>query len=199
MNGVWIITFFSHLHVWITKFKPLFMFFQLLVLTLNNIIWVDFSTILFDETQHVVKTSIAGYVPISYEIVNLFIEPQNFLLMFFICKLKGFYLIVTVCDALLMISFDLFNSCIKPTWYNIFQDVLLKCLTLVVLRFYNDMTPKTERNSCLVLMILRPRPVPHAHGEVVFMSFLMGISHLSRPPLMYKYACGLKHFLHGPI
>ena len=137
MNDVWIITFFIHLHVWITKFKPSFMFFQLLVLTPNNVIWVDFSTILFDETQNVVKTSMAGYVPISYEIVNLFIEPQNFL-MFFICKLKGFYLIVTVCDGLLMLSFDLFNSCIKPTWYDIFQDVLLKCLTLVLLRFYND-------------------------------------------------------------
>ena len=27
VNGVWIITFVSHLHAWVTKFKPLLMFF----------------------------------------------------------------------------------------------------------------------------------------------------------------------------
>ena len=98
---------------------------------------MNFSAILFDETQHVVKTSMMGYVPICYEIINLFIKSQNFLLIFLICMLKGFSLIVTVCDDLLMLSLDLFNSCLKPTWYDIFQDVL-KCLTLVFLRFYND-------------------------------------------------------------
>ena len=98
---------------------------------------MNFPAILFDETQHVVKTSMMGYVPICYEIINLFIKSQNFLLIFLICMLKGFSLIVTVCDDLLMLSLDLFNSCLKPTWYDIFQDVL-KCLTLVFLRFYND-------------------------------------------------------------
>ena len=43
MNGIWIITFVSHLHVWITKFKPSFMFYQVLVLTPNKVIWVNFS------------------------------------------------------------------------------------------------------------------------------------------------------------
>ena len=65
------------------------MFFQLLILTANNVIWVDFSAILFDKTQHVIKIVI-----VCYEFINLFIKPQNFLLMFFICKLKGLYLII---------------------------------------------------------------------------------------------------------
>ena len=67
------------------------MFFQLLVLGSNNLIWVEFSAVLFDKTQHLVKTFTAGYVPVCYEVINLFIKPQNFLLMFFICKLKGLW------------------------------------------------------------------------------------------------------------
>ena len=102
VNGVWIITFFNHLHVWVTKIKPSFMFFKLSVLTSNNVIWVNFSAILFDETQHVVKTSPASYVPVCYEVINLLIKSQNFLLMCLICKLKGLYLIVMACDGLLM-------------------------------------------------------------------------------------------------
>ena len=143
---------------------------------------MNFSAILFDETQHVVKTSMMGYVPICYEIINLFINSQNFLLIFLICMLKSFCLIVKVCDDLLMLSLDLFNSCLKPTWYDIFQDVL-KCLTLVFLRFYNDINDLKDREEFirLVLLILRPRSAPRAMG-VVFMSFLLGISHLSRPP-----------------
>ena len=79
------------------------MFFKLPMLTLNNVVWVNFSTVLFDETQHVVKTSTVGYVLVCYEVINLFIEPQNFLLMFLICKLKGVYLIVAACDGFLML------------------------------------------------------------------------------------------------
>ena len=56
VNGAWIITFVNHLHVWVMKFNPLLMFFKLPVLTPNNVIWVNFSAILFDET-HIVKTS----------------------------------------------------------------------------------------------------------------------------------------------
>ena len=99
VNCVWIITFVGHLHVWVTKSKPSLMFFQLPVLTSNSIVWVNFSAVLFDETQHIVKTSTADYVLVCYEIVNLFIKPQNLLLMglpfFLIRKLKGLYLIVT--------------------------------------------------------------------------------------------------------
>ena len=131
VNGVWIITF-------VKKFKPSFMFFQLLVLISNNVVWVNFFAVLFDEARHVVKTSAVEYVPVCYEIINLFIKPQNFILMLFVCKLKGFYLIVLVSDGVLILSLDLFNSCIKPRWYDIFQDMLLKCFTLVFLRFYND-------------------------------------------------------------
>ena len=49
MNSNWIMTFVSHLHAWITKFKPSLMFFQLSVLTSNNIVWVNFFAILFNE------------------------------------------------------------------------------------------------------------------------------------------------------
>ena len=61
---------------------------------------MNFSAVLFHETQHVVKTSTTGYVPVCHEIGNLFIKAQNFLAFFFICKLKGLYLIVTACDGL---------------------------------------------------------------------------------------------------
>ena len=94
MNSIWIITFVSHLHVWVTKFKPSLMFFQLPVLTSNNVVWVNFSAVLFGETQHVVKTSTSGFVPVCYEVIHLFIEPQNFLSVGLICELKGLYLII---------------------------------------------------------------------------------------------------------
>ena len=52
VNGVWIITFVSDHLAWITKFKPLLMFFQLSLLTLNNVVWMPFFTVLFDKAQH---------------------------------------------------------------------------------------------------------------------------------------------------
>ena len=111
VNGVWIITFISHLNFWVTKFKPSFMFFKLSVLTSNNVIWVNFFAVLFDETQHVVKTSTTGYVPVFYEVINLFIKTQTFvLMMLFIYKLKGFYLTVTTCDGLLMLFLYFFYA-----------------------------------------------------------------------------------------
>ena len=162
VNGVFIITFVNHLHFSITNFNPLLMLFKLLVLTSNNIVLVNFSAILFDEIRHVAETSTVRYVSVCCELVNLFIEPQNFLLIFFICKLKGLYLIVMICDSLLMFSLDLFNSCIKPTWYKIFQDVLLKCFSLVFLRFFNDMhNPKDlSRPPTDVSICLRPKNFP---------------------------------------
>ena len=38
VNGVWIITFVSHLHIWVTKFKLSLMFLKLPVLTSNNVV-----------------------------------------------------------------------------------------------------------------------------------------------------------------
>ena len=102
VNSIWMITFVNHLHVWVTKFKPLLMFFQLLILTPNNAIWVNFSAILFNETQQVVKASTAGYGPVCYEVINLFIKPQKFLLMSLLSKLEGFYLIIFFFDGLLI-------------------------------------------------------------------------------------------------
>ena len=102
MNIIGIVAFVNHLHVWVTKFKPSFVFSKLSVLTSNNVIWVFFSAILFDETQHVVKTSTACYVSVCYEAISLFIKPQNFMSKFFICKLKGLYLIIFFFDDLLM-------------------------------------------------------------------------------------------------
>ena len=37
-----------------------------------------------------------------YEVIKLFIKPQKFLLMFFICELKGLHLIIFFFDGLLM-------------------------------------------------------------------------------------------------
>ena len=62
MNGVWVIAFVSHHHAWVTKSKPLLMLFQLPVLTSNNVVWMPFFTILFDEAKHfnVLKTKPFG-------------------------------------------------------------------------------------------------------------------------------------------
>ena len=144
VNGVWIIAFVSYLHVWVTKFESTLMFFKLSILRSNNVAWMPFSTILFNETQHVVKISTTSYVPVFYEVINLFIKLQNFLLMLLISKLKGFYLIVTACDGSLMLFLDLFNFCIKSTWYYVFQDVLFQRFTLVFFRFYNDIHDPKE-------------------------------------------------------
>ena len=51
------------------------------------------------------QTSTMGHVPVFYEVINLFIKPQNFPLMLLICKLKGLYLIVTV-ENCCMFFFD---------------------------------------------------------------------------------------------
>ena len=64
---------------------------------------MNFFAVLFDKEQYVVKKSAAGSVPVCYQVKNLFIKPQIFLLMLFIYKLKGLYLIVTACDGLLMV------------------------------------------------------------------------------------------------
>ena len=37
VNGVWIIAFVSHHHAWVTRSKTLLMFFQLFILTSNNV------------------------------------------------------------------------------------------------------------------------------------------------------------------
>ena len=110
MNSIWIITPASLLHVWVTKFKTFFIFFKLSILTSNNVIRVNLFAILFDKTQHVVKISTTGYVPVFNEVINLFNKLQNFLLMLLISKLKGLYLIVTVCDGLLMLFLYFFYT-----------------------------------------------------------------------------------------
>ena len=115
MNSIWIITPVSLLHDWVTQSEPSLIFFKLSILTLSNVIRVNLFAILFDETQHVVKTSATGYVPVFYEVINVFIKLQNFMLIVLISKLKGLYLIVTVCDGLSMFFLDLFNPCIKST------------------------------------------------------------------------------------
>ena len=121
VNCIWIIIFIGHLHVWVTNSKPSLTFSQLHVLTSENVIWVNFAAVLFDKTQHVVKTSTTGYVPVCDEIINLFIKPQNFLLkglaFFFFRKLKGLYLIVTVCCGLLMFFLYFFYTFFGESFY----------------------------------------------------------------------------------
>ena len=94
MNSIWIITPADLFHFWVTKFKASLIFFKQPILALNNVIWVGLLAILFNEAQHFVKISTMGYVSGFYEVINLFIKPQNFLLMGLICCLKGLYLII---------------------------------------------------------------------------------------------------------
>ena len=98
VNSIWIITPADLLHVWVTKFKTFFIFFKLSILTSNNVMWVGLLAILFNEAQHVVKISTTGYVLVFYEVINVFIKPQNFLLM-------GLYLVVFFFNGLLMVFF----------------------------------------------------------------------------------------------
>ena len=79
VNSIWIVTPATLFHVRVKKFKTFFIFFKLSILTSNNVIWVGLLAILFNEAQHVVKTSTTGYVPVFYEVINLFIKPQDFL------------------------------------------------------------------------------------------------------------------------
>ena len=74
MNSIWIITPASVLHGWVTVFKTFLIFFKLSILTSNNVLRVNFFTILFDKAQHIVKISTTGYVPVFYEVINLFIK-----------------------------------------------------------------------------------------------------------------------------
>ena len=79
VNSIWIVTPASLFHVRVKTFKTFFIFFKLSILTSNNVIWVGLLAILFNEAQHVVKPSTTGYVPVFYEVINLFIKPQDFL------------------------------------------------------------------------------------------------------------------------
>ena len=138
MNSIWIITPAGLFHVWVTNFNTFFIFFKLSILTWNNVIWVSLFAIFFNEAQHVIETSTMGYVPVFYEVINLFIKPQNVLLMLFLCILERLYLIIFFFNGLLMLPLDLLHSCIKPTWYYVLQDVLFKCLVFVFSRVYSD-------------------------------------------------------------
>ena len=102
MNSIWIITPAGLLHVWLMKLKISLTFFKQSILASNNVIWVGFFAILFDEAQRIVKISTTSYVPVFYEVINLFIKLQNFLLIFFICRLEGLYLIIFFFNGLLM-------------------------------------------------------------------------------------------------
>ena len=95
VKSIWVITPADLFHAWITKLKLFFLFFKLSIFSPNKVICAGLLTILFNETQYVVKTRTAGYFSVSYEVINLFIKPQNFLLM-------GLYLIVFLFDSLLM-------------------------------------------------------------------------------------------------
>ena len=106
VNSIWIITFVSLLHVWVTKFNTSLIFFKQSILTSNNVIRLGLLAILFDEAQDDVKIFTMGYVPVFYKVINLFIKLQNFPLIFFICKLKGLYLIIFFFDGLLMVFLD---------------------------------------------------------------------------------------------
>ena len=55
-----------------------------------------------------------------------------------------------------MLFLDLFNSWIKRTWYDVFQDVLFEGLTLIFLSVYNDIKGTINRDeNIMVLSIFR--------------------------------------------
>ena len=63
-------------------------------------------------------------------------------------------------DGLLMLFLDLFNSPIKPMWYDVFQDVVFERLVIVFFRVYNDINnPKeSEEFICVALLVFGSRP-----------------------------------------
>ena len=73
-----------------------------------------------------------------YGVTNLFIKPQNFLLMSLICKLKGLYLIATACDGLWMFFFHfvckLLSNMNKQHISSVSPEVF--CLWLLTWKYY---------------------------------------------------------------
>ena len=138
INNIWVITSAGLLRAWVTNFKTIFIFFKLSILTANNLIWVNFSAILFKKVQHVVKISTTGYVPVFYEVINLFIKSQNFLLMFFICKLKGLYLIIFFFNGLLMLLFHFVCELLPNLWKQYIEAMPAKvfCLWLLAWKYH---------------------------------------------------------------
>ena len=109
----------------------------------------------FDETQHVVKTSTTCYVPVFYEIINLFIELQNFLLMFFICKLKGLYLIIFFLMAFWCLSSISSILASSPRGTMFFR----MCLTLIFSRVYSDIKSTSQWDENIMVLDVFPRGV----------------------------------------
>ena len=56
-----------------------------------------------------------------------------------------------------MLFLNLFNSYIKPTWYDVLQDVLLNCLTLVFSRVYRDIKGTSQQNENIRILGVFPR------------------------------------------
>ena len=70
VNGVWIIAFVSHRYVWVTKFNPFLIFFQLPVLISNNVVWMPFLAVLFNEAQHLNILKAKPFGPASLETLD---------------------------------------------------------------------------------------------------------------------------------
>ena len=68
-------------------------------------------------------------------------------------------LFLDLLSGLLMLSLDLFDSCIKSTWYDVFQDVLLKRFTLSFSRVYNDIKGTSKRDEYIMILCVFPRRV----------------------------------------
>ena len=117
-------------------------------------------------------------MPVCYKVVNLFIKPQNFLLMglafFFIRKLKGLYLIVATCDGLLMILLHFVYKLLSNPWEHHIATMLSEvfCLRLF--------TSKTQFvHPFLIDVIAIFSRVPRATHEVHFRNELCQLPLLS--------------------
>ena len=106
-------------------------------------------------------------MPVCYKVVNLFIKPQNFLLMglafFFIRKLKGLYLIVATCDGLLMILLHFVYKLLSNPWEHHIATMLSEVFCLRLFTSKNQFV-----HPFLIDVIAIFSRVPRATHEVHF-------------------------------
>ena len=67
-----------------------------------------------------------------------------------------------------MLFLNLFNSYIKPTWYDVLQDVLLNCLTLVFSRVYGDIKGTSQQNENIRILGVFPREGGGGGGSILW-------------------------------
>ena len=103
-----------------------------------------------------------------------------------------------------MLFLNLFNFCIKPKWYYVLQDVLLKCFTLVFLRVYSHIKSTSQWDENIMILSIFPRgsilwippPQPGGRPEILFLLLITWQS-----MLWYRYCpiCALLNQFWSPL